>query len=409
MEPSYFSQLKVVDFTGELGPYAAKMFAGLGAQVIHLEPLAGDPMRGTAPFYRNRPGPDASLPFCYYNAGKRGMALDLDHAAGQKIFRELCAASDLLLESFTPGYLQQRGLAYEDLCRDNPRLVHCSITPFGHIGPLAGRPASELSLAAMSGFLYLAGIGNDKPVRSPDNQAYRMAEAYAAVGSAIALYSAKRTGTGQIVDVACIEAAAGALENAAQFWDLEGKVRRGRGREAGTATIHPCADGHVAIVAIMGKNKVMWEPFVKWMREEGVEEWQLFDHDKWIDSAYRESAEGYATFCRVFERYTMQHDKRYIYETGQRFSVAVTPVSNGRDLLENPQLLYREYWQTARNDTLGGDLVYPGAPYEFGEIEWRLGRNAPRRGEHSSEILRELGYSYEDIGALARAGAIYAE
>ena len=409
MDNNYFAKLKIVDFTGELGPYAAKMFANLGADVIHLEPLLGDPLRCCGPFYNNRKTADSSLPFNYYNAGKRGLALNLDHDAGREIFRQLCADADLLLESFVPGYLQQRGLAYDELSRGNSRLVHTAITAFGQVGPLAGLAGSDLTCAAMSGFLYLAGQDGEKPVRSPDNQTYRMAEAYAAVGSAIALYSAKRTGKGQFVDVASVEAAAAALENAAQFWDLEGKIRRGRGREAGTATIHPCRDGYVVIVAIMGKNKVMWEPFVNWMREEGVAEWQVFDDDKWIDSAYRSSAQGYDSFCRIFERYTMQHDKRYLYEIGQRYSVAITPISNGKDLLENPQLLYRGYWQTLRNETLGGELVYPGAPYEFGELEWKLGGNAPRRGEHTAEILAAHGYSAQDIGALVTAGAIYAE
>lgn len=409
MDPSYFSQLKVVDFTGELGPYAAKMFANLGANVIHVEPVDGDPMRRTGPFYMNRGGPNGSLPFNYFNAGKRGIAVNLEREAGRKIFLDLCSDADLLLESCAPGYLWQRGLEFEELSRRNPRLVHTSITVFGHTGSLARQAGSDLTCAAMSGFLYLAGLDDEKPVRAPDNQTYRMAEAYAAVGSAIALYHARRTGHGQFVDVACIEAAAGALENAAQFWDLEGKIRRGRGKEAGTATIHPCADGYVAIVAIMGKNKLMWEPFVKWMKEEEVDGWQAFDDDKWIESAYRESAEGYETFCRIFERYTMKKDKRYLYEKGQQYSVAITPVSNGKDLLENPQLLSREYWTSSVNETLGGRIVYPGAPYEFGEIEWALGRNAPRIGEHTREILSEYGYSGQDIDRLMEVGAIHAE
>ena len=409
MEQSYFSKLKILDFTGELGPYTAKMFAGIGAEVIHLEPLGGDPLRQSGPFYKNVKSQESSLPFCYFNSGKRGLALDLNHAAGRKIFLQLCTDADLLIESFVPGYLQQLSLSYEELSANNPKLVQTSITPFGHSGPLSQQAGSDLICSAMSGFLYLAGVGHEKPVRSPDNQAYRMAEAYAAVGSAIALFNAMRTGKGQFVDVACIEAGAGALENAAQFWDLEGKIRRGRGKEAGTATIHPCADGYISIVAIMGKNKVMWDPFVEWMKKEGVEEWEVFDNNKWIETAYRESAEGYNTFCRVFERYTMQHDKRYIYETGQGYSVAVTPVSNGKDLLENPQLKARGYWQTVHNETLGGNVVYPGAPYEFGEIRWRQGGNAPRLGQHTREVLVEYGYAKQDIDALIKAGAVYAE
>ena len=113
----------------------------------------------------------------------------------------------------------------------------------------------------MGGFLYLAGADNDKPVRACDDQAYRMAEAYAAVGSSIALLFAQDTGIGQFVDVCCMESVGMALENAAQFWDLEGVLRRGRGTEAGSATVHPCTDGYIALVAIIGANKAMWKTF----------------------------------------------------------------------------------------------------------------------------------------------------
>ncbi|HJV26433.1 MAG TPA: CoA transferase [Aromatoleum sp.] len=404
-----FSRFRVLDMTGELGPYAAKMFAGLGADVIHLEPPAGDPLRRVGPFFHNEPGVQASLPYLYYNAGKRGLALDLEKEAGREVFRWLCRDADLLIESCRPGLLDGLGLSWEVLRKDNARLVQTSITPFGRSGPMAAYPGSDLTCSALSGFLYLAGVDGDKPVRAPDNQAYRMAEAYAAVGSAIALFSAQRTGKGQVVDVACIEAEAMALENAAQFWDLEGKIRRGRGREAGSATLHPCADGYIALVAIMGRNKEMWIPFVRWMEAEGVEEWQVFDDDRWIDYAYRTSEAGYTTFCRVFERYTRTRSKAQLYEIGQRFNVAVTPVSDGQDLLANPQLMHRNFWQTQFNDTLGADITYPGAPYEFGELEWQLGRNAPRIGEHTREILTESGYTGFEIDKLVRVGAVYAE
>ncbi|NMG45055.1 CoA transferase [Aromatoleum toluvorans] len=404
-----FSRFRVLDMTGELGPYAAKMFAGLGADVIHVEPPAGDPLRRVGPFFHNDPGVQASLPYLYYNAGKRGLALDLENEAGREVFRRLCRDADLLIESCRPGWLDGSGLSWEALSKDNARLVQTSITPFGRTGPLAAYPGSDLTCSALSGFLYLAGVNGDKPVRAPDNQAYRMAEAYAAVGSAIALFSAQRTGKGQVVDVACIEAEAMALENAAQFWDLEGKIRRGRGREAGSATLHPCADGYIALVAIMGRNKEMWTPFVRWMEAEGVEEWQVFDDDRWIDYAYRTSEAGYATFCRVFERYTRTRSKAHLYEIAQRFNVAVTPVSDGQDLLANPQLMHRNFWQTQFNDTLGADITYPGAPYEFGELAWQLGRNAPRIGEHTREILAECGYSAFEIDKLVRVGAVYAE
>ncbi|GAB6907078.1 CaiB/BaiF CoA-transferase family protein [Desulfosarcina cetonica] len=399
--------LKVLDFTGELGPYAAKLYAGLGADVIHLESPAGDPLRRRGPFYKNQPGPDSSLQFLYYNAGKRGMALDITRDAGKEIFLQLCADADLLFDSFAPGYLDGLGLSYDRLSAVNPRLIQTAITPFGSVGPYKDFPGCDLTCSAMGGFLFLAGIDNDKPVRACDDQAFRMAEAYAAVGSSTALLFAQRTGIGQFIDVACMESVGMALENAAQYWDLEGKNRRGRGTEAGSATVHPCKDGFIAIVAIMGSNKVMWDPFAQWMQEENIEEWEAFQEDCWIEPAYRKSKAGYERFCRIFERFTLQQDKLTLYEKGQAHRVALTPVSDGGDLLANPQLRYRDFWKTIYHENLGGEVTYPGAPYEFGALEWRLGDPAPTLGQHTAEILRGLDYAESEISALAKEGIIH--
>jgi len=401
------SDIRVLDFTGELGPYTGKMYVGLGADVIHLEPVAGDPLRYRGPFYKGIPDQNGSLQFLYYNGGKRGMALDLKSEKGRNIFLELCKTTDLLLESFAPGYLDQLDLSYNRLSAVNPGLVQTSITPFGNFGPYQNYPGCDFTTSALGGFLFLAGVENEKPVRACDNQAYRMAESYAAVGSSIALLFAKRTGIGQFVDVCCMEAVGMALENAAQYWDLEGKNRRGRGTEAGSATVHPCKNGYVAIVAIMGKNKVMWDPFVQWMKEEGVENWEVFQDEQWIEPDYRRSKTGYETFCTVLERFTMKHDKLTLYEKAQAHRVALTPVSNGKDLLENPQLNFRQFWQTIKHDYLNADITFPGAPYEFGNLKWRFGQPAPTLGQHTAEILKSLGYDEGQIHALAKEGIVY--
>lgn len=400
------SDIRVIDFTGELGPYAAKLYAGLGADVIHVEPIGGDPLRTIGPFYKNKVGRERSLQFLYYNAGKRGMALDLKKEEGMEIFAKLCATADVLLESTVPRYMDSLGLSYDTLSAFNPKLVQTSITPFGSFGPFCENPGSDLVCSALGGFLILAGVGGEKPVRASDNQSYRMAEAYAAVGSALAVFFAKQTGVGQFVDVSCMEAVGMALENAAQYWDLEGVNRRGR-KSAGEGSVHPCKDGFVVLAAIMGKNKVMWEPFVQWMKSENVEEWELLDDDKWIEPAYRLSDEGRETLCRVFERYTMQHDKLYIYEAGQAARVAISPVSNGKDLLENPQLKALDFWETIKHENLEGEVTYPGAPYELGNMRWRLGNPAPTYGQHTEEILSELGYAKDEIKSLSTKEVIY--
>jgi len=405
---SPLSDVKVLDFTGELGPYAAKMYAGLGAEVIHLEPITGDPLRKKRPFYKEEEdNMEASLQFLYYNGNKKSLVVDLNKEEGKQIFLRLIESIDIFMESCVPGYLDSLGLSYERLKGINPKLVQTSITPYGSSGPYEDYPGSDLTCSAMGGFLYLAGVGNDKPVRACDNQAYRMAEAYASVGSSIALLHARRTGQGQFVDVSAMESVGMALENAAQYWDLEGVIRRGRGKEAGVGTIHPCKDGYIVVAATMGKNKIMWGMFAKWMKNENVEEWEVFEDPRWIDPSYRESEEGYATFCRIFQRFTMKNDKAYLYEKGQAHRVALTPLNNGKDLLENQQLRYRKFWQTIEHENLGGEITYPGAPYEFGEMEWSFGLPAPKFGEHTVQILEELNYSKDEIEAFSKEGIIH--
>ncbi len=400
--------VKVVDFTGQLGPYAGKLFVSLGAEVIHLEPPTGDPMRQVSPFLDNQAGPERSLSFLYYNAGKKSLVVDLAQTEGREIFRKLCREADVLIESAAPGYLKRLGLSYANLSRHNPKLVQVSITPFGCSGPYRDFPASDLTASALGGFLYLAGVDNDKPVRVSDDQAYRMAEGYAAVGALLALYHARRTGQGQKVEVSCQEAVGMALENAIQYWDLEGKIRRGRGREAGTATIHPCKDGFIALVAIMGENKVMWDPFVEWMKSENVEGWQDFEDPRWIQPRYRSSAEGYERFCRIFEAYSMQHDKLYLYEKGQSHRTAISPVSDGKDLLNNPQLQYCGFWQKLKHEALGGvEITYPGPACQLGNSSWTLGGPAPVLGQDSAELLARMHYSTAKIKELADKGVIH--
>jgi benzylsuccinate CoA-transferase BbsE subunit/naphthyl-2-methylsuccinate CoA transferase subunit len=143
------------------------------------------------------------------------------------------------------------------------------------------------------------------------------------------------------------------------------------------------------------------------MRDEQVEEWEVFDDDKWLDVAYRMTPQAYETFCRIFERFTMKHDKLTLYERGQANRVAVSPVSNGKDLLENPQLSHRDFWKKLHHANLCGEVIYPGAPYELGDLKWRLGDPAPSLGQHTAEILHELGYSDGEIQSMAKEGIVH--
>ncbi|MCC6175708.1 MAG: CoA transferase, partial [Chloroflexi bacterium] len=145
--------LRVLDLSDEKGAYAAKLLADLGADTIKLEQPGGDPTRQFGPFVDDRPDPNRSLFFYHYNTNKRGVTLDIERTEGQRLLRDLVQRADIVVESFSPGYLAERGLGYTDLASINPRLVMASITPFGQYGPHAHFKGSDLVAWAMSGYM----------------------------------------------------------------------------------------------------------------------------------------------------------------------------------------------------------------------------------------------------------------
>jgi len=401
--------IKVLDFTGEVGPYAAKLFVGLGADVIYVEPIAGSPLRDVGPFYGDRPSKETGLQFLYYNAGKLGIALDLIKPQAREIFLKLCSWADLLIESSPPGYLNKLDLSHDKLSEVNLKLVHTAITPFGSTGPYRDYPTSDMVSAALGGFLYLGGTGYDKPVRVPDNQSFRMADAYAAIGSIVALLHANNTGGGQFVDISIQECVATALENAAQYQDLEGICRRGHSKEeAGVGFgLVPCKDGYVCVGALAGAHPYLWDTFVNWMKDVGAQGAGLLGGEKWYSQEYRRTDEAFEIYERVVGGYMKNHDMLDLYEDGQRHRVPITPVADAKRLWENPHFHERGFWKTVYHKSIGAEITFPGAPYELGICQWRVGNPAPTLGQHTKEILEMLDYSENEINALQKGGVVY--
>ncbi|MFZ3130983.1 MAG: CoA transferase, partial [Desulfosporosinus sp.] len=186
------SGLRVLEFAGGMGlGYSGKLFASLGAEVIQIEPIEGNPVRNAAPFYQDIPDKERSLQFIYQNTNKKSIVLDIEKERGREVFLNLVKTADLLLESFPPGYLKKLNLGYDQLSALNPRLVYTSVTGYGQNGPYRDYPWSDITAMAMGGLLYLAAEGVDLPVRAPDNQAYMMGSLHAAAGSMLALLEAE--------------------------------------------------------------------------------------------------------------------------------------------------------------------------------------------------------------------------
>lgn len=407
---SALSGIRVLDMSGLAGQYCGKQYADLGADVILVEPITGSPVRREGPFLDDRSHIEYSLQFAYFNAGKRGIAIDLDREAGQRILRELAKDADLVIESEKPGTLDARGLDYGALSALNPGVVLTSITPFGQTGPYALYEAEDIVALALGGLLYLGGYPETSPIAAHGNQAYLAAAQFASVASMMALLAADNGGerVGRHVDVSIQECVTMGLETAIQYYDLEKTVRkRASGQQimAGVG-VFDCLDGQIYLMAGGIASTRFWENLVNWLIDEGVGEARRLLEPAWQSHDYLATAEAKSIFEGLFAPFARKYAKTYLYQNGQARRIPICPINTPRDILASRQLEYRQFFVSQEHTMTGRRLTVPGAPYRLEATPWRQARPAPCLGEHSCEILAGLGYDATARSALLKSGVI---
>lgn len=387
------------------------MFAQLGAQVTLVEPVAGAANRSDGPFVGGIPHKERSLSFAYFNQGKQGIALNLEHSDGQEIFRKLACDSDLIIESNRPNQMTDWGVGFESLHALQPRLVVTSITPFGQNGPFSQYDSNDLVSLAFGGLLSLGGYPGGPPTSPYGNQALVSAAQFAAVASLVAVLQSEGEGShavGQHVDVSIQESVAMALENAVQFVELEKTVRQRNGgsqRQAGTG-VFPCADGMIYLMAGGVASNKFWKTTAQWLIDEGAPDAEQLLEPRWMDNKFLQSPEAKQIFADILLPFAKQHTKATLYAEGQKRRIPICPVSTTADLMENQQLKYRHFFHETSHPYTGAQFLVPGAPYRLTDSPWQLGSPAPRLGEHTFEILSSLGYDQATQALLLREGAI---
>jgi len=401
--------LRVLDLSRRYAYYCGKLFADMGADVILIEPPnAGCELRREPPYLDDREGPEYSIPFFYFNTSKRGITLDLDQPAGRDLFKQMAAGADLVIEDAAPGAMHARGLGYDVLAVLRPQLVMTSITPFGQTGPYSLYAADDLTLLALGGFLNMMGYPDAAPTQAAGNQAYAMGNMFGAVGSMLAVLGAQTSGAGQHVDVSIQECVTMALENAAQFYELERKVRTrfaGSQRQAGTG-IFECADGYVYVFAGGMAAIRFWKNLVQWLKDEQVPAAATLESPQWADMAFLDSEEAKQTFAKLFAGFAKSRTKEQLYRDGQARRVPLCPVSTPADVAHNRQLAYRSFFTTLPHRPSAREVAMPGAPFRLSETPWRASRPAPQLGEHNREVYAEIGVSAQALSTLAAAGVV---
>lgn len=404
---------RVLDLTDENGLLCGRIMADLGADTIVIEPVEGNPARRIGPFYHNIPHPEKSLFWFSLNTNKRSITLNLKTLDGREIFKQLVRTADFVIESYSPGYMEELGLGYEVLSQINPRLIMTSITPFGQTGPWRDYKSSDLIAMAMGGLTYISGEPGREPLRIPVPQAYFHAGSWAAAGSMIAFYWRQTTGEGQHVDVSMQQAAAWASYVAAEWWSYSKLIlkREGTWRQQGLARmqlIFPCQDGYVLLYLLGGTMATAGEwKLVEWMEAEQMcPEWlKGFDWSQLDVGAVPQ--EFFDNLSEAIAPFLLNKTKAELFDWAAKNELFLAPVSNARDLLENPQLQSRRFWVPLPHPELNDIITYPGPFAQLSETPIVLKRRAPLIGEHNQEIYKgELEMPSEKISMLKQGGVI---
>jgi crotonobetainyl-CoA:carnitine CoA-transferase CaiB-like acyl-CoA transferase len=401
--PGALSSLKIVE-VGEMvsAPYATKLMADLGAEVIKVErPVVGDGSRRRGPFPGGTPHPEKSGLFLYLNANKYGVTLDLARPEGMELLDRLVADADILLHNVTPPDMDRIGLSFERMRKVNPRLVMTSITPYGLTGPYRDWRAEDLTLWCAGGICVINGGGMDHPEMPPlrafGSQSGFQGGVHGAVATLGAVMAALRDGEGQQVDVSIQESLASQLELFFEYWPYMHVIASRLGRKP----IQPieamqCKDGWIYLCCV---EEHQWRGFVEVM---GNPEWASEE----IFSDRLKRAENWEALKIFLEAYVAQQTVLELYKKVQEKRVPFAPVSTMGDLLNSEHLKARGFFVEIAQP-VAGTHKYPGAPLKYGRTPWEIRLPAPTLGQHNDEIFGgRLGLSTARLSELKTMGVI---
>ena len=386
--------LRVLDLTQVMaGPFCSMLLCDMGADVIKVEPPAGDSTR-------RMPGAvGADSPsFNAVNRGKRGIVVDLKQPAGREVARRLAAGADVLVENYRPGVLDKFGLGYAALSERCPRLVYASISGYGRTGPSAGKGGFDLVAQGVSGLMSVTGEAGRPPVKAGIPVTDLGAALFALAGILSALLARARTGRGQLVDTSLVDAGVAlSVWEATQYFSGRGVPDRLGSAHRMNAPYQAvrCADGHLTIGAANDRT------FRRLC--------EALDHPEWADDPeYRDDTR------RVRNREALAARIEAVMETRPRAhwlerlesrGVPCGPINDYAEVMADAHVRARGLVVETAHPTLGRIRTL-GTPIKLSETPLTPGRPAPRLGEHTDDVLGRAGFAAGEIAALRRAGAV---
>ncbi len=378
------------------GPFCGMQLADLGADVIKIEdPRGGDLSRRLGPFVDGESGN-----FVRLNRGKRSVALDLKQESGAAIFRRLAARADVVVENLRPGTMRDLGLEPQALLDANPRLVYAAVTGWGLDGPYADRPALDIIIQAMSGLMSVTGEEGGAPVKVGVSISDLAAALYATIGILAALSVRQRDGRGQMVDISMYESSVSlAVWEAGQFFTT-GEIPRSAGsahKLVGPYQAVRAADTHFVIGATTGPT---WHSFC------GVLGLASLERDpRFADGTVRRR--NTSELIPLIEEVTATRPAAHWLAALRVAGVPCGEIQDYGEVFADPHLRERGFFVDLPHARLGTVRAL-GTPLRLGSSPARIERAGPLLGEHSKEVLREIGHSEDEVRAFIAGGTVTA-